>query len=78
MDQLIKQSSINSTEFKDFYPIHVFDLTNQDENLKGSQVDIQIRATFNEPVPENTMAYAVIISDKVLYMNPSKSTISVV
>ena len=56
MDQLITQSNINPTEFKDLYPIHVFDLTNQGEDLKGSQVDIQIRATFNEPVPENTMA----------------------
>ena len=78
MDKLITQSNINPTEFKDMYPILVFDLTNQGEELKGSQVDIQIRATFNEPEPENIMAYAVLISDKVLYMNPSKSTISVV
>ena len=78
MDQLITQSNINPTEFKELYPVHVFDLTNQGENLKGSQVNIQIRATFNEPVPENTMAYVILISDKVLFMNPSKSTISVV
>ena len=74
MDQLITQSNINSTEFKDLYPIHVFDLTNQGEDLKGSQVDIQIRATFNEPVPKHTMAYAVLISDNVVYMNPSKAS----
>ena len=78
MDQLITQSNINPTEFKDLYPIHVFDLTDQGEDLNGSQVDIQIRATFNEPVPADTMAYAVLISDKVLYMHPSKNTISVV
>ena len=78
MNQIITKSNINPTEFKDLYPIHVFDLTNQGEDLKGSQVDIQIRATLNKPVPENTMAYAVLISDKVLYMNTSKSTIAVV
>ena len=50
MDQLITQSNINPTEFKDLYPIHVFDLTNHGEDLKESQVDIQIRATFYEPV----------------------------
>ena len=73
MGQLITQNNINPTEFKDWYPIHVFDLTNQAEDLKGSQVDILIRATFNESVPENTMSYAVLISDKILYMIPSKA-----
>ena len=78
MDQLTTQSSINSTEFKDLYPILVFDLSNQGEELKGSLADIQIKAVFNEPVLADTVAYAVLISDKVPYMNPGKGTISVV
>ena len=78
MSPLISQSNINPTEFKDLYPIHVFDLCKQKENLKGSVVDIQIKATFNEAVAANTIAYAVIISDKVAHLIADGSVISVV
>ena len=78
MSPLILQGNINPTEFKDLYPIYVFDLCKQKENLKGSVVDIQIKATFNEAVAANTIAYAVIISDKVAHLIADGSVISVV
>ena len=56
----------------------MFDLCRQNENLKGSVVDIQFKATFNEAVAANTIAYAVIISDKVAHLIADGSVISVV
>ena len=78
MSPLILQSNINLTEFKDLYPIHVFDLCKQKENLKWSVVDIKIKATFTKAVAANTIAYAVIISDKVAHLIADASVIFVV
>ena len=78
MGPFVTHCNMNPTEFKDLYPIHVFDVSKQRENLKGSVVDIQIQATFNEVVAANTVAYAVIISDKVAHLTADGSIISVV
>src|SRR5688572_2134492 len=66
MDQLITQSNITPSDYKDLYPLMVFDVSKQSEKLKSSVVDIQIKAVFNEAVAAGTQAYAVIISDKLL------------
>src|SRR5688572_24933250 len=65
MDQLITQSNINSVDYKDLYPLMVFDVSKQSERLKSSAVDIQIKAIFTAAVPAGTQAYVVIISDKL-------------
>jgi len=44
----------------------VFDVTKQSEKLKNLVTDIQIKAQFSANVPENTEAFAVVISDKSL------------
>ena len=73
MDELVSNCGINPTEFKDLYPLYVFDVTKQSEKLKTSVSDIHIKASFgNNPVggnnpPANTMAYAVIISDRLFH-----------
>lgn len=66
-DQLITQSNIKPADFKDLFPIMVFDVSKQSERLKSSVVDIQIKATFNTAVPAGTEAFAVVISDKLLH-----------
>ena len=73
MDELVSNCGINPTEFKNLYPLYVFDVTKQSEKLKTSVSDIHIKASFdNNPAggnnpPANTMAYAVIISDRLFH-----------
>jgi hypothetical protein len=78
MDQLITQSNITPADYKDLFPLMVFDVSKQSERLKSSVVDIQIKATFNAAVPAETQAYAVIISDKLLNFQSDGQKMSVV
>ena len=82
MDELVSNCGINPTEFKDLYPLYVFDVTKQSEKLKTSVSDIHIKATFgNNPAggnnpPANTIAYAVIISDRLFHFVSDGSKIT--
>jgi len=78
MNDLITHSNITPTDFKDLYPLMVFDISKQSERLKSSVVDVQIKATFNEAVPANTEAFAVVVSDKMLQFQSDGSKMSVV
>ena len=78
MDQLITQSNITPADYKDLYPLMVFDVSKQSEKLKSSVVDIQIKAIFNAAVAAGTQAYAVIISDKLLKFQSDGQKMSVV
>lgn len=78
MDQLVTQSNITPADFRDLFPIMVFDVSKQSEKLKSSVVDIQIKATFNTAVPADTEAFAVVISDKLLNFQSDGHKFSVV
>ena len=78
MDQLITQSNITPNDFKELYPIMVFDVSKQSERLKSSVVDIQIKAIFNNAVPAETEAYAIVISDKLLEFQSDGQKLNVV
>jgi len=78
MDQLITQSNITPADYKDLYPLMVFDVSKQPEKLKSSVVDIQIKFIFNAAVPAETQAYAVVISDKLLNFQSDGKKMSVV
>ena len=76
MDELISNSSIRPDNYKDLFPLFVFDVTKQSEKLKTSVSDIHIKASFNMTPgvgggtanpPAGTMAYAVIISDRLFH-----------
>ena len=73
MDELVSNSGINPLDYKNLFPLYVFDVTKQSEKLKTSVSDIHIKAFFdNDPTgadnpPVNTMAYAVIISDRLFH-----------
>ena len=73
MDELISNSGIDPISYKNLFPLYVFDVTKQSEKLKTSVSDIHIKAFFdnapgggNNP-PDNTLAYAVIISDRLFH-----------
>jgi hypothetical protein len=78
MDQLVTQSNITPSDFKDLFPIMVFDVSKQSERLKSSVVDIQIKATFNTAVPAGTEAFAVVVSDRMLKFQSDGAKMSVV
>lgn len=78
MNELISQGNITPADYKDLYPLMVFDVSKQPERLKSSVVDVQIKATFNAAVPAGTEAFAVVISDRLLQFQSDGQKMSVV
>ena len=82
MDELVSNSGIEPINYKNLFPLFVFDVSKQSEKLKTSVSDIHIKAFFN-PAPggaanpgANTMAYAVIISDRLFHFVSDGSKIT--
>ena len=82
MDELVSNSGIDPINYKSLFPLYVFDVTKQSEKLKTSVSDIHIKASFdadpagaNNP-PADTMAYAVIISDRLFHFVSDGSKIT--
>ena len=74
MDELVSNHNINPVDYKNLYPLFVFDVTKQSEKLKTAVSDIHVKMRFNtnpaldnDNNPVNTMAYAVIISDRLFH-----------
>ena len=78
MDELISNPNINPSDYKDLYPLFLFDVSKQSEKLKYSITDIQIKMHFSANVPLNTKAYAVIISDRLINFQSDGNKFSVV
>ena len=66
MDELVSNPNITPSDYKDLFPIFVFDVSKQSEKLKYSVTDIQIKAQFNANVPAGTEAFALVISDRIV------------
>ena len=82
MDELISNSGIDPINYKYLYPLYLFDVSKQSEKLKTSVSDIHIKAFFgdaptgaNNP-PADTIAYAVIISDRLFHFVSDGSKIT--
>ena len=77
MDELVSNSGINPPNYKELFPLCLFDVSKQSEKLKTSVSDIHIKASFNGAgVAPNTMAYAVIISDRLFHFVSDGSKIT--
>ena len=88
MDELVSNSGIEPIDYKNLFPLFVFDVSKQSEKLKTSVSDIHIKAFFNPaPTPvgggappanpgANTLAYAVIISDRLFHFVSDGSKIT--
>ena len=50
MSELISNPNFTPAEYKTLYPLFLFDVSKQSENLKYSTTDIQIKADFNTNV----------------------------
>ena len=82
MDELVSNSGIEPMDYKNLYPLYLFDVSKQSEKLKTSVSDIHVKAFFdadpagaNNP-PANNMAYAVIISDRLFHFVSDGSKIT--
>ena len=78
MDESITQCNITPSDYKTLYPLFTFDVSKQEEKLKSSVVDIQIKANFTENVPANTRAFILVISDKMLAFQSDGNKMSVI
>ena len=76
MDELISNSGIDPINYKYFFPLFVFDVSKQSKKLKTSVSDIHIKASFNDSPPNGTIAYAVIISDRLFHFVSDGSKIT--
>ena len=76
MDELVSNSGIDPINYKDLFPLYLFDVSKQSEKLKTSVSDIHIKASFGNNPGDNTMAYAVIISDRLFHFVSDGSKIT--
>ena len=76
MDELVSNPGINPPDYKNLFPLYLFNVSKQSEKLKTSVSDIHIKASFNANTPDNTMAYAVIISDRLFHFVKDGSKIT--
>ena len=78
MDELVSSPNINPSDYRNLYPIFLFDVSKQSEKLKYSTTDIQIKMDFKANPPANTQVYGVIISDRLINFQSDGNKFSVV
>ena len=79
MDELISNPNFTPLEYKNLYPLFLFDVSKQSETLKYSTTDIQIKIHFSAGINnDNTQVYAVIISDRLINFQSDGNKFSVV
>ena len=78
INELISNPCISAYEYKNLYPLFLFDVSKQSERLKYSTTDIQVKVTFEESPNAGTEGYAVIISDRLINFQSDGNKMSVV
>ena len=78
MDELVSSPNINPSDYRELYPLFLFDVSKQSEKLKYSTTDIQVKMDFSAGIPAYTEAYAVIISDRLINFQSDGNKFSVV
>ena len=78
MDELVSSPNITPSDYRELYPLFLFDVSKQSDKLKYSTTDIRVKMHFNANVPANTQAYAVIISDRLINFQSDGNKFSVV
>ena len=78
MDELISNPNFTPIEYRNLFPLFLFDVSKQSEKLKYSTTDIQIKMHFKQNVPANTHVYGFIISDRLINFQSDGNKFSVV
>ena len=78
MNELISNPNFTPAEYRNLYPLFLFDVSKHRKKLKYSTTDIQIKMDFNENVPADTQAFTVTISDRLINFQSDGNKMSVV
>ena len=78
MDELVSSPNINPSDYRNLYPLFLFDVSKQSEKLKYSTTDIQVKMSFGANPPAGTQVYGVIISDRLINFQSDGNKFSVV
>ena len=64
----MKDSSPNLSfdDYKEYYPLYIIDISNQEFSTKGQLTDITVNINFKGNVEKPLKAYAIVISDKII------------
>ena len=78
IENIISDSQINSSNYKTLFPLIVFDTRKQSEKIKGGITSITLHFNFGVAIAANTMAFAVIILDKIYALQSDGSKFNVI
>ena len=78
VDELISNPNFTPLEYRNLYPLFLFDVSKQSEKLKYSTTDIQIKMDFRANPPADTQVYGVIISDRLINFQSDGNKFSIV
>lgn len=78
VDRTVSSGGIDADKFKSLYPLFVLDVSKQVEKFQSSIVDVSVKMDFAANVAANTIAYALIISDRKLTFECTGKKINVV
>ena len=66
IDNLLAGSAVNPSVFRSLYPIHIFDVSKQSEQLTEGAVELTVRMEFSANVPASTQAVTECSNLKVM------------
>ena len=61
----INDACLSLLDFLTVAPLYVFDVSNQQENLKSATVDVMMYLTFGAAIPANTTMYVLTYFDSL-------------
>jgi hypothetical protein len=77
-DDLVGGTQVNFPAFKELFTIFVFDVRHQDEKMKSGIITMNLTFKFDQAVPQSTMAYALVLSDRKKEINSDGRILSLV
>jgi hypothetical protein len=65
-NELVCQSGLSLLEYKNLFPLFFVDISKQKERVVSETAELVVNLKFRTAVPDSTVIFAVIISDKLL------------
>ena len=73
-NNLIGGTQISFTAYKSLFPLLVFDVRHQSEQVRSNVMGIQLQFQFSVDVPANTDAYVTVLSDRLFKLASNGQT----
>lgn len=78
MSELAAQSNISPADFKSLFTIFAWDVSNQEIMSDNTSVKLSIEINTSANIPQNTVAYALVINDRNVLLKMNGTGVSVV